>query len=275
MSKKTEMKQYRIGDYARYMGVTPDFLKHYEQYGLITPIVTDSGYRYYPFNQSPELLSCMGLRSYGIPVKEMSVMLHEDSLYAYQQKLEERAAAIRRQIEFEQALLKEHERLMSWMRRMEGKTEDWHVDNGYDMLFLPHSNLYTFVDDSRVYDVLGGWIEWMPMVKSCLAIRKDAPERESPYCWGLCVRRDFGQTHGLPINDAVQICPAHKRFVYSYKDFEESGGENMRSTLHQRFLDKLSSMNLSPIGDLFMVVLTQTHEHGKAVHCGYYIAEIE
>lgn len=74
MNEKPDMQRYRIGDYAHYMGVTPDLLKHYEQIGLITPSVSESGYRFYPFNQSSRLLSCMTLRSYGVPLKEMRDM---------------------------------------------------------------------------------------------------------------------------------------------------------------------------------------------------------
>ena len=30
------MPMYRIGDYAKYLGVTPDFLKHYEQFRFVS-----------------------------------------------------------------------------------------------------------------------------------------------------------------------------------------------------------------------------------------------
>lgn len=43
---------YRIGDFAKYLGVTSDFLKHYEEAGLIDVVQRASGYRYYPFNLS-------------------------------------------------------------------------------------------------------------------------------------------------------------------------------------------------------------------------------
>ena len=78
MENQTKVSQYKIGDYARYMGVTPDLLKHYEQHGLVTPEVSPSGYRYYPFTQSPALLSSMGLRSYGLPLREISAMLQQE-----------------------------------------------------------------------------------------------------------------------------------------------------------------------------------------------------
>ena len=127
MENQKDLKPYRIGEYARYMGVTPDFLKHYEQFGLITPSVAENGYRYYPFRESSRLLDCLALRGYGTPLKEMRGMLLEDDADAFRQKLDERAEALRRQIAFNQAVVKEHEVLSRWMTRMEGREEDWHV----------------------------------------------------------------------------------------------------------------------------------------------------
>ena len=44
--EKQIMEQYRIGDFAKYLGVTPDLLKHYEDMGIIQSIRSESGYRY-------------------------------------------------------------------------------------------------------------------------------------------------------------------------------------------------------------------------------------
>ena len=78
MVEQPEKKMYRIGPYAYYLGVTPDLLKHYEQFQLVESVPSESGYRYYPFSQSPGLLCAMTLRGYGIPLKEIDVLLHDD-----------------------------------------------------------------------------------------------------------------------------------------------------------------------------------------------------
>ena len=73
--KKTDCRQYRIGDFARYLGVTAEFLKHYQESGLLDVTqrapsrVAESGYRYYGFDQSARILQYMRLRNYGISVK--------------------------------------------------------------------------------------------------------------------------------------------------------------------------------------------------------------
>ena len=67
------MKQYRIGDYAKYLGVSSDFLKHYEEQGLITPSRSGSGYRYYSFTTTMRLIECVGSgRQRGRTVTEIS-----------------------------------------------------------------------------------------------------------------------------------------------------------------------------------------------------------
>ena len=41
-------KRHRIGDFARFMGGGPDYLKHYERQGILTSEIRDNGYRYFP-----------------------------------------------------------------------------------------------------------------------------------------------------------------------------------------------------------------------------------
>ena len=35
------MKQYKIGEFSKYLGVTPDFIKYYEQFDLIFPNINE------------------------------------------------------------------------------------------------------------------------------------------------------------------------------------------------------------------------------------------
>ena len=76
---KTSRTNYRIGEFAEYMGVTPDFLKHYEECGLLDVHHSENGYRYFNFDQSSRILEYMRLRNYGVTVKEMRAMLMADA----------------------------------------------------------------------------------------------------------------------------------------------------------------------------------------------------
>lgn len=73
--KAADCRQYRIGDFARYLGVTAEFLKHYQESGLLDVTQRASGYRYYGFDQSARILQYLRLRNYGLSVKEMGPFL--------------------------------------------------------------------------------------------------------------------------------------------------------------------------------------------------------
>lgn len=53
---KSPRTNYCIGEFAEYMGVTPDFLKHYEECGLLDVHHRENGYRYFNFDQCSRIL---------------------------------------------------------------------------------------------------------------------------------------------------------------------------------------------------------------------------
>ncbi|MBQ8136861.1 MAG: MerR family transcriptional regulator, partial [Clostridia bacterium] len=71
------MRVYRIGEYAKKMGVTPDLLKHYEKMGLIESRASENKYRYYPFTESVRLLECFSLRNLDLPLQEIRHLTKE------------------------------------------------------------------------------------------------------------------------------------------------------------------------------------------------------
>ena len=61
---KSPRTNYRIAEFAEYMGVTPNFLKHYEECGLFDVHHRENGYRYFNFDQCSRILEYMRLRNY-------------------------------------------------------------------------------------------------------------------------------------------------------------------------------------------------------------------
>ena len=82
------MKDYRIGELSKYLGVTPDFIKYYEKEGLITSIPETSP-KLYPFNQSSKILECIKLKNLGFTAKEMQDYLFSDTLKDYRETKQE------------------------------------------------------------------------------------------------------------------------------------------------------------------------------------------
>lgn len=268
--------QYRIGDYARYMGVTPDFLKHYEQFRLVSSETRENGYRYYPFGQSSKLLECMRLRSFGIPLRDMDEMLSSDDTDTVMDKLDARVQALERQILFEQAVIDDHRSMRAWFKQMDGKEEDWFVAQGEEMLFLPHTSQRNFLKDPRIYEILGDWLALMPMVKSCMCL--PFPDGSMPplreYAWGLLVPASVAKAFDLPVNDAVVRLPPRKTFYFHFsgKSWPQLSPPNLpQSSIYK----KMSQLGLTPTGDIYMTMYMYTRISTDSLRYGYYAAPLE
>ena len=73
---------YTIGKVAKLMGIQPQLLRHYCDIGLITPEYIDpqTGYRYFSFEQLPDIDRTRFLLRCGLRLKEIKQVLREDNL---------------------------------------------------------------------------------------------------------------------------------------------------------------------------------------------------
>jgi len=274
--KSLNTPQYRIGDYAKYLGVTPDFLKHYEQFRIVSSEPRENGYRYYPFGQSYRILESMRLRGYGLPLRDIDVALIDEDADAVMGRLDARVGEIERQIRFDQAIISEHRALRAWFDQMQGKKKDWHVAQSEEMLFLPHTSKRNFLKDSRIYDILGEWLDLMPMVKSVMCVPQPASFDEplGEYAWGLLVPVHIAQQFQLPVNDAVLRLPPKKTFFYHFNGVSWPQLDP-QELLHSDLYEKMSQMGLKPAGDIFMTMFMYTHIDTESLRYGYYAVPIE
>ena len=277
MKQNQGPRRYRIGEYASYMGVTPDFLKHYEKKHIISADVQDSGYRYYRFRESCRILECMRLRNYGFTVRDMAEAVNcMDGDQAWQM-LEEKAAAMEKQVELETAILEEHRRIRDWMQRIRGKGEDWVVQRMEPFYFLPHSHHNDFLKDPRIYDILNRWVSWMPVVKSTLQIQWDGSgEEEMNSAWGLLAGEAQVLRHGIPITEAVQRIPACKALVYSFAGREFDGGTEADRDRRHPVYQWAARLGLRPAGTVYKVMLMYARmEQAPRLQYGFYILPLE
>ena len=268
--------QYRIGDYAKYLGVTPDFLKHYEQFRIVSSEQKENGYRYYPFSQSYRILESMRLRGYGLSLRDIDVALIDEDVSAVLKRLDDRVEVIEREIRFDQAVVAEHKALRAWFDQMEGKKEEWYITKSEEMLFLPHTSKRNFLKDKQIYDVLDEWLSLMPMVKSCMRIPcpDSFVQPLGEYAWGLVIPARIAEEFSLPLNEAVVRLPPKKTFFYH---FNGQGWPqlNPQDLLHDGLYPKLSRLGIQPAGDISMTMFMYTHINTESLRYGYYAVPIE
>lgn len=279
MRQESGEKLYQIGEFAHHLGVTPDFLKHYAQFRLISPTKAENGYRYYTFKQSYTILRCMGLHNYGVPVREMAAMLYDDDLPTMKEKLDRQAEEMRRRIQLDQAILEDHQALTAWMDRMQGKEEDWSVAQGEEMYFLPHFRQFDFFEDERLYAILKSWVAWIPIVKSCIELHcQNTPTQHiSAYSHGLILPKRLAEKYQIPINGVVKRIPQHKLFRYDFiRHASGINEERSLSPVHQA-QEKLQQMGLRCTGDIHKVMLLSTHldQDDRYTQHGFFLIPIE
>ena len=252
MTSKPEI-QYRIGDFARHMGVTTNFLKHYEEQGLLKSNQTCSGYRYFGFHQSARILDYIRMRNCGIPIKDIRSMLTmhgSESIELMEHSLEE----LRKRVEFETAVLEEHERFKTWYAERLERPIDWEVRQIEEQYFLPHTNRQDFIKDDRIIELLQAWTSWMPIVKSGMLIDPAGEPGHLPQEWGLIVRASRAKRHGLPLNSIVKTVPAGKAFIYHFAGDGHPGSmEEIADQSHPLYM-QMRKLGLEPAGKVFMII---------------------
>ncbi len=219
MAPPPNLKKYRIGDFARYLGVSADFLKHYEENGLLLVQPSESGYRYYGFEQSGRILEYLRLRSYGVSVKEMQALLEktpEEAVVELDEKIDKISAEIARQ----QSIVEEHQRFRAWFNEHSCKTSDWEITNTEPYYFLFHSHTSDFIKDEHIYEILNDWLAWLPITKSALYVRNSSGKPE--LFWGLAIPESLLKRYNLPVNDAVVKLTFNKTFVFHFRGVKDA-----------------------------------------------------
>ena len=232
------MKQYRIGDFARCLGVTADFLKHYENAGLIDVRQHENGYRYYPFDQSARIIEYLRLRNYGVTVKEMGDFLTGNAEEAVA-LLDDKTAALEAEVCRMNAVIEAHRRLKRWYGKRQQRPIDWEIRETEPWVFLP---------DKGLFELLRTWGMWLPVTKSALAVDVGSPEGAGAVHWGFAVRAALAEKYELPVNEALQTLTFGKAFVYHFVGLE--GAFNMADAAagrHPAFL-KMKALGLTPAG---------------------------
>lgn len=264
--KAADCRQYRIGDFARYLGVTAEFLKHYQESGLLDVTQRASGYRYYGFDQSARILQYLRLRNYGLSVKEMGPFLAgglDEAVECLDAKVEE----MRAQIERMQCIVDEHERLRRWHEARRLKPVDWEICNVEPHHFLYHTSSREFLESDCIYEVLKTWTAWLPATKSAMCVSQSLEKDESHLHWGLAVRESLLERCGLPVNEAVRRMTFGKAFVYHFSGVPD--GFSMADIVHGRHpaFVRMKALGFEQAGDALLLHELQLEKAGGGNAC--------
>lgn len=262
------MKQYRIGEYAKYLGVTPDFLKHYEEMGIIHSSRNESGYRYYSFLTTVELVESVRLRNYGLSLREIREIIHEHSSdnARMDQLFSEKLELLRQEIQLNEALTEEYIRFLRWRETLKDRDWDWEIRRSSPLCFLPHTDGDEFLKDARIYEILNQWMSYTPIVKSTMKI---GPGNQ--ITWGFSAEERIIRQLGIPVNDVVELLPPRRTFYGNFRSAILWRDEETKENADHPAFRVLRSMRMESDDTYYRVMLGPADwKQGLSYHYGYY-----
>lgn len=139
---------YRIGDFAKRMGVSPHFLKYYEEEGILQPVVKENGYRFYSLQDSSVILECKWLKNMGFSVREVRQLAMDSTAAQLAQALAAREAALAQELAQQQLLLTAAQNLRQALDLC--REGEWRIGTAQAVWFLPHTQGQEFIADPGI-----------------------------------------------------------------------------------------------------------------------------
>lgn len=187
-------QNYAIGDFAKKAGVSTHFLKFYEEKGILHPRVQENGYRYYDIRDASLVLECFRMKNMGLSVRQIEKGINDCTEQEVAEMLQQRENVLQSQLHEQQMHLQGLQNLRVALRLCE--QGEWSVRTVPDVWYLPHTIGKEFVQDSRIYDQLPQWLDWMPVVTSAQIVRGNDAHAERME-WGLGLEAGGSRTAGL------------------------------------------------------------------------------
>lgn len=262
------MKRYRIGDFARQMGVSVDFIKYYEENGLITSYQDPQNhYHYYDFSQSQCVMQIQYLRSLGYGVKEISALLktadRRQAAFLFEKKAREHEDSLQR-LAYAAGQLKRYGEALEY-----SASRRWYIVQTPAFYFLPHTNDEEYIRTEAVTGQIAEWNRHVPFVYGLDRWFFDpSASREAafgPMQHGRAVEAEAARKLGLTVDPPACHFPSQRCLEY-YLEYahERSFNASPSLTIHKfdAALAVIEEKGFQIAGNMFVRFLSIFQEHG-------------
>ena len=256
-------QNYAIGDFAKKAGVSTHFLKFYEEKGILHPRVQENGYRYYDIRDASLVLECFRMKNMGLSVRQIEKGINDCTEQEVAEMLQQRENVLQSQLHEQQMHLQGLQNLRVALRLCE--QGEWSVRTVPDVWYLPHTIGKEFVQDSRIYDQLPQWLDWMPVVTSAQIARGNDAHAERME-WGLGLEQAEAAQLGFVPQEPAQLLHLG-RVLEIYCSWEIPAEHGSEKGLYQYCMERARALNLVPEPVMFRRVFCYTEKGGtKQVH---------
>lgn len=251
-------QNYAIGDFAKKAGVSTHFLKFYEEKGILHPRVQENGYRYYDIRDASLVLECFRMKNMGLSVRQIEKGINDCTEQEVAEMLQQRENVLQSQLHEQQMHLQGLQNLRVALRLCE--QGEWSVRTVPDVWYLPHTIGKEFVQDSRIYDQLPQWLDWMPVVTSAQIVRGNDAHAERME-WGLGLEQAEAAQLGFAPQEPAQLLHLG-RVLEIYCSWEIPAEHGSEKGLYQYCMERARALNLVPEPVMFRRVFCYTEKGG-------------
>lgn len=261
-------KHYRIGEFAKRMGVSPHFLKYYEESGILKPDTHENRYRFYDMQDASIILECKQLTNLGFSVKESHKIITDSTAGDLERLLQLHADTLSAEVSRKQLALEALQKMRVDLRLCQA--QEWQICSTRPAWFLPHTEEQYFINDAGTYSQLDAWVDAMPVVRSAQRLTWDQAGLWRLE-WGFIAPADKVDALGLkPAAPAVLL--SAKRVFEQYISYpihsKTKEAQEEHNFQYRRVLDHVRRLNLIPGSTLMKEVVGYTLKDGvRQVYC--------
>lgn len=248
---------YKIGDFAKQLGVSPGFLKHHEKYGLLKPVVAENSYRFYEYNQGMLVFQCLKLQKFGFGSKEIADILMESDKFELLPALRQKKSELEKKLLYYDCVQEYLNQMIENLESCE-QQDSWKIDYADPYYYMENSIIGGFDNNPKRQEVAERWNEYMPLIEtfSRLAIPAGADTDVSNVRnWrkGICIPQKIGDSLNIYRNEAVEVFEKKRCLIYTSNTIREPKIECFIQLVLGKALALCQEHHFDVAGDIFTV----------------------
>ncbi|WP_018213506.1 MerR family transcriptional regulator [Desulfitobacterium hafniense] len=203
--------KYRIGEFAKLLGVTVDTLKHYESLQIIEPLKdAKNNYRYFDDYDARTIIKSRTLKSLNLPLDDVAKLMESDSILNVVEKMEESKQTLKEQIYRNTLLLNKITELQNEIMAISSSLQQFKLKSLPGMYRLQHTDKDKLLKNSCIENAVSSWMNALPYTFSCFSVKTEeflSGLELYGYNWGQAIWENELEYVHLEINENIQYIP--------------------------------------------------------------------